>query len=51
MRLNYSRLSKRKQRHAYELWQANQIKIWTGMNEQALIEENNLKNSRQRVDK
>ena len=36
------RLSKRKQRHAYELWQANQIKIWTGMNEQALIEENNL---------
>ena len=40
------RLNKRKQRHAYELWQANQIKIWTGMNEQALLEENNLKNSR-----
>lgn len=45
------RLSKRKQRHIYEKWQQNQIKIWTGMNEQALIEENNLKNSPQRVDK
>lgn len=45
------RLSKRKQRHAYEKWQQTQIKIWTGMNEQALIDEINLKNSPQRVDK
>jgi hypothetical protein len=45
------RLSKRKQRHTYEKWQQTQIKIWTGMNEQALIEENNLKNSPQRVDR
>jgi len=45
------RLSKRKQLHKYEKWQANQIKIWTGMNQQALIEENIFKNSLQRVDK
>jgi hypothetical protein len=45
------RLSKRKQLHEYEKWQANQIKIWTGMNQQALIEENMFKNSLQRVDK
>ena len=45
------RLTKKKQRIAYKQWQVNQIKIWQGMNEQALIEENNLKNSHQRVDK
>ncbi len=49
-RANALQLSKKKQRHAYELWQANQIKIWKGMNEQALVEENNLKNPPQRVD-
>ena len=45
------RLTKKKQRIAYKQWQVNQIKIWQGMNEQALIEENNLKNLHQRVDK
>ena len=44
------RLTKKKQRIAYKQWQVNQIKIWQGMNEQALIEENNLKNLHQRVD-
>jgi hypothetical protein len=44
------RLNRKKQWLAYEKWQQNQIRIWTGMNEQALIEENNLKNSHQRVD-
>tara|TARA_B100000927_G_C16093951_1_gene320346 strand:- start:129 stop:281 length:153 start_codon:yes stop_codon:yes gene_type:complete len=47
---NAVQLSKKKQRLEYKQWQVNQIKIWKGMNEQALIEENNLKNSPQRVD-
>tara|TARA_Y100001938_G_C8069768_1_gene422408 strand:+ start:653 stop:808 length:156 start_codon:yes stop_codon:yes gene_type:complete len=47
---NNCQLNKKKQRIAYQQWQANQIKIWIGMNEQALIFEKNLKNSHQRVD-
>ena len=47
---NAIQLSKKKQRLEYKQWQVNQIKIWKGMNEQALLEENNLKNSPQRVD-
>jgi len=35
----------------YEKWQATQIQIWKGMNDEALREEENYKNSPQLIDK
>ena len=45
------RLQKRKRMQALEEWQANQIQIWHGMNDEALLNEKRLKNVSQPIDK
>ena len=45
------RLQKRKRLFEQEQWQANQIKIWRRMNDEALLNEKRLKNVSQPIDK
>ena len=42
---------RRRKRLDYEKWQSTQIQIWKALNEQALQEEENYKNSPQTIDK
>ena len=42
---------RKRKRLDYEKWQSTQIQIWKALNEQALQEEENYKNSPQTIDK